>query len=62
MKREMAMSQLCEDEQKADEPSAEMIAAGASILCGFDTSFEDEKSWALRVYRAMSALRSEPSP
>jgi hypothetical protein len=39
------MSQLNEDERKADEPSAEMIAAGARVLCGFDTSFEDEKSW-----------------
>jgi hypothetical protein len=54
------MSQLHEDERETDDPSAEMIAAGASVLCGFDTSFEDEKSWAVRVYRAMSALRPEP--
>jgi hypothetical protein len=54
------MSEKREKEHKADEPSAEMIAAGASVLCGFDTFFEDEKSWAVRVYRAMSALRPEP--
>ncbi len=31
----------------------EMIEAGASVLCSFDTHFTDEACWAKETYRAM---------
>jgi hypothetical protein len=44
-----------------NEITPEMIEAGATILLGFDTFFEDERSWAVRVYRTMrAAARTEP--
>ena len=30
-----------------------MIEAGASVLCGFNTYFTGEETWAEDVYRAM---------
>lgn len=39
------------------EITPEMLDAGASVLCGFETETADERYWAEEVYRAMAARR-----
>lgn len=34
-----------------------MIAAGVSVLCAFDTTFEQEAAWAIRIYSAMTRAK-----
>jgi hypothetical protein len=46
----------------AEGITPEMIEAGATILFSFDTFFEDERSWAVRVYRAMRDAAKTKSP
>lgn len=41
------------------EITPEMIRAGVSVLCAFDTSFEGEEVWAVRIYRAMETARTK---
>lgn len=43
-----------------DEITPEMIAAGASVLAGYDTYFAGPELWAKRTYMAMrlAALRA----
>lgn len=41
------------------EITPEMIEAGASVLCGFNTYYSGEEHWAEEVYRAMRALSPE---
>ena len=45
----------------AERITPEMVEAGARLLISFDTFFEDERSWAVRVYRAMrEAAKKQP--
>jgi hypothetical protein len=46
----------------AERITPEMIEAGAQVLFGFHTLFEDEHSWAVRVYRAMREAAKKGSP
>jgi hypothetical protein len=39
------------------EITPEMIEAGASVLCRFETFTAGETYWAAEVYRAMALLR-----
>ena len=38
------------------EVTPEMIEAGASVLCGFNTYFTGEAFWAEKVYRVMAEV------
>ena len=40
------------------EITPEMIEAGVSLLCAFDTTFENENIWAERIFRGMWAAKT----
>ena len=39
-----------------------MLAAGVSVLCGYETETAGEEYWAARVYRAMVLASSSECP
>lgn len=41
----------------SDEITPAMIESGVAVLCAFDTTFEGEAAWAVRVYQAMRGAR-----
>lgn len=60
-RKEFIMSDTVRTAAPAERITPEMIEAGARILFSFDTFFEDERTWAVRVYRAMrEAAKTEP--